>query len=238
MRQTLPRVPNSQRGRALPIVLAVLLIGGSIWIWHSGILGVLWHKDRLIALLREDSWRGPLLCVGVQFLQVVIFVIPGEITQLAAGYVFGVWRGFLYSAAGILAGSAFNFYFARIVGRPTLARLVGPGLLEKLDRLLENAKGKSALFLLFLLPGTPKDALSYGAGFTEMTLREFMVLSGLGRTPALLASIMIGAHASRRNYGAMLMTGAAVIAAVAACYWYERRRSRRERVQSTRNPRA
>jgi uncharacterized membrane protein YdjX (TVP38/TMEM64 family) len=216
------------------ILLVAVLAGGCVWIWRSGMLQVLSHKDELIALLREDGWRGPLLCVGAQFLQVVIFVIPGEITQLAAGYAFGVWRGFLYSVAGIMAGSAFNFYFARMVGRPVVARLVGRSTLTKIDRLLENTKGKSAMFLLFLLPGAPKDALAYGAGLTEMSLTEFMVLSGLGRTPALLASIMIGAHASQGNYGAMLLTGTAVIIAVAVCYWYERARSRRAAAMAAR----
>jgi uncharacterized membrane protein YdjX (TVP38/TMEM64 family) len=213
--------------RVVQIVLVVLLAAGSVWVVRSGMLGVLSHKEQLIALLREDGWRGPLVCVGVQFLQVVIFVIPGEITQLAAGYVFGWWRGFLYSVVGILAGSAFNFYFARVVGRPVIGRLLGRPMLERIDRLLENTRGKSAMFLLFLLPGTPKDALSYGAGMTEMSLVEFLVLSGTGRAPALLASILLGAHAAHRNYGAMLLTGAAVVLATAACYRYERRRSRR-----------
>jgi uncharacterized membrane protein YdjX (TVP38/TMEM64 family) len=127
---------------------------------------------------------------------VVIFAIPGEITQLAAGYVFGVWHGFLYSIVGIMAGSAFNFYFARVVGRPTLKRFMSHSTLEKVDKALNSAKGKSTLFLLFLLPGAPKDALCYGAGFTAIGLLEFVVITGLARTPALLASILFGAHAS------------------------------------------
>jgi uncharacterized membrane protein YdjX (TVP38/TMEM64 family) len=215
--------------RAIQILLVLLVLAGTVWMVKSGMLGVLSHKDRLIALLREDGWRGPLVCMGAQFAQVVIFIIPGEITQLAAGYVFGLWRGFLYSVLGILAGSAFNFYFARIVGRPALSRLVGPATLEKVDRVLENAKGKSAMFLLFLLPGAPKDALSYGAGLTEITLTEFLVVSTLGRAPALLASILIGSHASRQNYAAMIATGIAVILAGAGYYWYERRRGRNSR---------
>lgn len=214
------------RTRAIQILLVVLVLGGTVWIVQSGMLGILTHKDRLIALLREDGWRGPLVCMGAQFIQVVIFIIPGEITQLAAGYVFGLWRGFLYSVLGILAGSAFNFYFARIVGRPLLTRFVGPAMLEKVDRILENAKGKSAMFLLFLLPGAPKDALSYGAGLTEMSLTEFLVVSTLGRAPALLASILIGSHASQRNYGAMVATGVAVVLVGVGYYWYERRRGR------------
>ena len=226
MTRPLPNNSSPGRTRAIQILLILLVLAGTVWVVQSGLLGILSHKDRLIALLREDGWRGPLICIGAQFAQVVIFIIPGEITQLAAGYAFGLWRGFLYSIVGILAGSAFNFYFARLVGRPMIERLVGPAMLEKIDRVLENAKGKSAMFLLFLLPGAPKDALSYGAGLTEIGLTEFLVVSMLGRAPALLASILIGSHASHGNYGAMLATLIAVLVVGAAFYWYERRRAR------------
>jgi uncharacterized membrane protein YdjX (TVP38/TMEM64 family) len=226
MPRPLPNNSSSGRTRAIQILLILVVLAGTVWVVQSGMLGILSHKERLIALLREDGWRGPLICIGAQFAQVVIFIIPGEITQLAAGYAFGLWRGFLYSVVGILAGSAFNFYFARLVGRPVIERVVGPAMIEKVDRVLENAKGKSAMFLLFLLPGAPKDALSYGAGLTEIGLTEFLVVSMLGRAPALLASILIGSHASHGNYAAVVATVIAVVLASAGYYWYERRRAR------------
>ena len=167
----------------LPATLTVLLLAGGLLLWHSGLLGVIRNKDRLISTLKADALKGPLLCVAVQFIQVVIFIIPGEITQFAAGYVFGVWRGMAYSIVGILLGAAFCFYFARVVGRPALRKIIGGSTLERMDNLLSNAEGKSALFFLFLLPGTPKDAMSYGAGLTNMRLAEFVVLSGLARSP-------------------------------------------------------
>lgn len=104
----------------LPGGVIVLLAVGVAVLWHTGVLHRISNKDHLIALLREGGPTGALLCIAVQFLQVVIAVIPGEITSFAAGYVFGAWRGFLYSAIGVTLGSAFNFWFARVVGQPTL----------------------------------------------------------------------------------------------------------------------
>jgi len=101
-------------------LLLVLVLAGDLCLWRAGFLEELSNRDRLVVALREDGVKGPLLCIAAQVVQVVIFAVPGEITQLAAGYVFGVWRGFLYSVVGIMVGSAFNFYFARILGRPTL----------------------------------------------------------------------------------------------------------------------
>jgi uncharacterized membrane protein YdjX (TVP38/TMEM64 family) len=202
-------------------LVAVLMIGVG-WLWHAGVLHRVSNKDRLIALLREGGSGGALLCIAVQFLQVVIAAIPGEITSFAAGYVFGAWRGFVYSAIGVTLGSAFNFSVARVLGRPTLERYVSRETLAKLDRALDSARSRSAMFLLFLLPGMPKDVLSYAAGFTDMRLIEFAVLSGLARSPALLASVLIGAGVSRGDYRSLGATAVVMLLAIGGYYWYRR----------------
>lgn len=222
-----PRGVAGWRHWVVPVGLAALLVLGGVWLWHAGVLQRLSSKDRLIATLRGSSGAGgALLCIGVQFLQVVIAAIPGEITSFAAGYVFGAWRGFAYSVIGVTLGSAFNFSFARIVGRPTLERLVGRDRVTRLDRSLNSARSRSAMFLLFLLPGLPKDVLCYVAGFSGMPLREFVVLSGLARSPALLASVLIGAGVSRGDYRSLVATIAVMLLAIAGYYWYRRSRQR------------
>ena len=204
-------------------LIALIVIGGG-WLWHAGVLHRISNKDRLIALLRESGSGGALLCIGIQFLQVVIAFIPGEITSFAAGYVFGAWRGFVYSAIGVTLGSAFNFCFARVVGRPTLERLVGRDTLARLDRSLDNARTRSAMFLLFLLPGVPKDVLCYAAGFSGIPLIEFVVLSGLARSPALLASVLIGTGVSRGDYRSLIATAVVLLLAIGGYYWDRRAR--------------
>jgi len=219
--------------RLLAVLLLVLAVAGAITLWRTGLVQRLSNREQLVEMLRSAGIRGPLVCIGVQFVQVVIFVIPGEITQFAAGYVFGAWLGFLYSVSGIMLGAAFNFGFARVVGRPTLERLIHRSTLDKVDRALNNAKGKSALFLLFLLPGMPKDAMSYGAGLSNINMIEFIVVSGLARSPALLASILLGSQAYRQDYTAMVLTAGLVVVAVGAYYLYERQRNKKE---SSRDP--
>lgn len=188
-----------------------------------GLFSRLSDYDQLVEFMRREGAAGPLICVGVQFVQVVIFAIPGEITQFAAGYVFGAVRGFLYSVAGIMLGSAFNYSFARLVGRPVMERFMGERLLNKVDGLLESRKGKSALFVLFLLPGMPKDAMSYGAGLSRLGIGEFIVISGLARAPALLFSTLIGAQLYERDYRSIAMTAVAGLLAIGGFYWYETR---------------
>ncbi len=211
--------------KLLAVGLAAALLLAFYAAWQSGLLGRLSNHDELVQSMRQSGIRGPLICIGIQFLQVVFFMVPGEITQIAAGYVFGAWLGLLYSVIGILLGSAFDFVFARMVGRPVVQKVLGGRTLERVDGALETHRGKSAMFILFLIPGMPKDAMSYGAGLTKIGLGEFIAISSLGRLPALLFSTMIGDQLYDRDY-----TAVAIIVVVGAVvtlgfYLYEKRRT-------------
>ena len=191
--------------------------------WQAGLIGHLSDSEQIIADMRQSGWRGPLICVAIQFAQVIIFFIPGEITQIASGYVFGAWRGFLFSTIGILIGSAAAFLLGRVVGRPTFEKVFGCETLEKLEQAAQSPKGRWAIFLLFLTPGAPKDAMSYGAGLTGWPLGRFVLISGLGRLPALLASSVFGGQLQERNYWAMAAISAIAIAAAVGFYLYQRK---------------
>ena len=204
---------------AVTVALGLLVYGA----WKYGLIARLSDHEQLVETLRSEGSLGPLVCIGVQFLQVVIFAVPGEITQIAAGYVFGAWLGFAYSVIGIMLGSAFDYSFARLVGRPVIEKLMGRKRLAGIDRILESRKGKAALFVLFLIPGMPKDAMSYGAGLTQIRFAEFIVISGLARTPALLFSTLIGSQLYERDFSAMVVTGAIGLLAIAAFYLYQKR---------------
>lgn len=204
----------------------VALLALLVLAWQRGWMLRLADHDQLVRWMRREGSAGPLICIGIQFLQVVIFAIPGEITQVAAGYVFGSWWGFLYSIVGILLGSAFDFGFARAVGRPVMQRILGPSRLEEIDRRLRSRKGLLAVFVLFLVPGAPKDAMSYGAGLTALRLPVFLSLSIPARMPALLLSTIFGAEAYDRDYVTMGLIGAVAILWIAGvAYYYRKRRS-------------
>ena len=208
----------------LAVVVSACLLGILYAAWSFDLVGRLSDYGQLVETMRGGLWS-PLVCIGVQFLQVVIFVIPGEITQIAAGYVFGAWLGFVYSLVGIALGSMFDFWFARLVGRPVVERIMGRERLQRIDELLRSRKGRSALFVLFLIPGMPKDAMSYGAGLTQLGMGEFVVVSGLARTPALLFSTLMGSQLYERDYSAMIITAVIGVAVAGGFYWYQRKYS-------------
>ncbi len=135
---------------------------------------------------------GPLLFIGLQILQVIVFIIPGEITQLTGGYLFGFWFGLFYSLVGITLGSMFDFFVARVLGKPVVLKIFGKERVEKFIDLMESAQAKGVLLFLFILPGFPKDLLCYLVGLTRYGFFYFLLVSTLGRLPGLVISSYLG----------------------------------------------
>ncbi len=210
--------------KLLSVGAALLLLAIVVLIWRTGLIAELSNHDQLVASMRSSGVWGPLICMGIQFVQVVVFFIPGEITQFAAGYVFGPWKGFLLAAAGITAGSAFAYGLGKLLGRPALTKVFGQHALDRIDKAVESEKAPTAIFLLFLLPGAPKDAMSYGAGVSGFPLGRFVLISGLGRTPALLVSTLVGGQVYEKDYHSVVLT-VGLAAAVGVVFWLYQRKA-------------
>jgi uncharacterized membrane protein YdjX (TVP38/TMEM64 family) len=173
------------------------------------------YREPLIDLFRSPEtvrlWvqaRGPwapLAFMAMQVAQVVIFVIPGEIVQIAGGFAFGLWMGSLWSSLGILAGSLINFTLGRLLGRPFVAALFGEIKLAAIDKATASGKAAAGFFLLFAIPGIPKDALTYVAGASSLGFWSFVAVSGIGRLPGILGSAFMGSAVFERDYRAALI---------------------------------
>ena len=154
----------------------------------------------------------PLVFMALQALQVVIFVIPGEVPQIAGGYLFGVWQGALLSVAGIGLGSSIGFALARLLGLPFVESLFGAQRIGRLRGLADSGRARIVFFLLFVIPGIPKDVLCYVAGLSAMRFPGFFLISMLGRLPGILGSAIMGdAAASEKWLLAGIVAGVAVL---------------------------
>ena len=68
-------------------------------------------------------------------------------------------------------------------------------------RFLQDSQRLNRLtFLVFFIPGTPKDFLSYFAGLTNLRLKTWLLIVGVGRLPSLITSTATGAAAGKQNY--------------------------------------
>lgn len=143
---------------------------------------------------------GRVLFVGMVVLQVVVAFIPGEPVELAAGYAFGFWEGSALTMAGFLLGSWLVFALVRKFGVKLVEVFFHKNKIAELRFLQNPRKAKIIAFLLMLIPGTPKDFLSYFAGLTPLTLSQWLRIVAFARIPSLVTSSLTGAAAGEENY--------------------------------------
>ncbi len=169
------------------VVLVVVIGGLSLASYKTGVFHFFLKKERLVGFLHS---LGPMAVLGfvlLQAAQVVFAPIPGEVTGLLGGYLYGTIGGILLSTLGLTIGSYAAFALSRSYGRPLVERFVSRTTMERFDYLLHH-KGAFIVFLLFLIPGFPKDTLCYFLGLGHLSTVEFLVIGGTGR---LLGTVML-----------------------------------------------
>jgi len=191
------------KGKTYAVPFLLLLLGASAFCavrFRSDIFRLFSSPEVLQDWVRAWGWKAPFAFVLLQFFQVVVFFIPGEIPQIAGGYVFGTVQGSLLSSFGILLGSTFNFFLARMFGLPLVLRLFGREKIARFEALLSSRRAVGAFFLLFVVPGVPKDFLCYLAGLASFRFPAFMAISFAGRLPGILGSSLMGSAAAERRW--------------------------------------
>ncbi|MDD2955596.1 MAG: VTT domain-containing protein [Oscillospiraceae bacterium] len=186
---------------------AVLLLAVLLWRLTPWFLSLSTEEGRLAFQAFLDSlgvW-GVFVMLGVQILQVVVAVFPGEPVEVLAGMIYGTWGGLLICLLGLLAGTAVIFFTVRRLGRSFVEKLFAKEKLQRLRFLQDTKKLELIIFLLFFIPGTPKDMLTYAAGLTPIRTRDFFLIATLARIPSVVSSTFAGGALARGEYWKMLL---------------------------------
>ncbi len=199
---------ENRRKRFAYIKLAILIfiIVGLPVILFFTCRDTLFNKEWLANLpefIMQYKGYAAAVLTGIQILQVIICIIPGQPIQLAASYLFGVLKGYLISIGGAFIGAFIAFYIARALGKDSLEAIFGEEKVNDYHRKLNSGKGLTAVLLIYLIPGVPKDLVAYVAGLSDMRLRPFLIVSTIGRSPGMLGSLLTGYFISSRNYAAI-----------------------------------
>ena len=180
--------------RVAMVALSLVSIASVVF----AVLGFLWLRIKFgdTNLLREWAVEHPILgaltMVAVTAVQVVIALIPGELVEVAAGYVFGAWIGALLCLVGMAIGSTVAILLARRFGRRLVASLYSEEKLDSLPVLNDPKKRNAATAILFLIPGTPKDLITYLIGLTKMSIPQYLAITLVCRIPSVVMSTLGG----------------------------------------------
>lgn len=164
------------------------------------ILELTMSLDKFRSYIASLGSLGPIMFIFFQILQTIIAPIPGEVIQVASGYIYGVPLGMIYSTVGMLLAAIIAFYFTRLIGSSFVEKLMKKNNSQWMKNIMDSRKFSIILLIIFLVPGLPKDFLIYVAGLTPIKSLKFFGILLLARFPWLLASVSIGSNLHHRNY--------------------------------------
>lgn len=201
---------------SLTSVVLCILYGGPLWAFVS-------DTERFRAWLDAKGAAAPLLFIAVRALQTVIKIIPAEPLEVGAGYAFGTWLGCLYCMIGTLIGSFIIIGFTRKLGMKMVHLFVPEQKLKSLRFLQQAEKVNALLFVIYLIPATPKDVITYLVGVLPINIPTFMVLTTIARFPAIISSTICGSALGDRNWWLVIgVYAATVVLGAVGMFFYKR----------------
>jgi uncharacterized membrane protein YdjX (TVP38/TMEM64 family) len=218
--------PRLKRYLLIGLLIAVLIFilyyfNSQIWDQLVKLYNSLHDQPQLKRLISSFGPYSPLAYILMQMLQVIIAPIPGGAVEFIGGYLFGVKAGFIYSMIGLLLGSWAAFAIARVFEKLAVEKVVSPQTMKKFDYLIGH-EGVILSFLLFLIPGFPKDALCYILGLTPMHTGIFLFIATVGRIPGTLLACLQGGKAFDHQYKTFLiLLGISALIILVFCIYHD-----------------
>ena len=204
---------NKKRLISVIILVFILAAFAALYFYAKsrGLIDIFSSSEALQDYIKSYGALGPLIFGLLQVVQVVISPIPGNITTLAGGVMFGFWPALLISSSSILIGSLICFGLARAFGKPLVVRMVGTKITEKYLNVF-STRQRIVLIFMFLFPFFPDDALCLIAGISGMSWGFFIVAILLTRPLGLIVAALIGSGAiSMPIWGWAVIVGITVV---------------------------
>ena len=222
-------------GGLILLAVGILAVTAAVvpWLWKIGDARSEEGRAALEAFRRYTDaigfWKYPLM-LFLQILQIVVAIIPGGPMQILMGFLFGNFLGLLLSVLGIVIATWIIIWGVRKWGRKFAKLFVSEEQLEKISHLGSTGKRKLLLFILFLIPGTPKDVFTYFAPFLEMKPLALTVIVTVARLPALICSVYIGDSLAAGNFiTSTIIFAVSAVVGIGGILLYEGVTGRRER---------
>lgn len=149
-------------------------------------------QQKVKAWVASFGLGGWFIVLGIQVVQVIIAFIPGEPIEILAGVLYGGWGGLFLCLTGCILASSGIFLLSKKLGTPLVTKLFTESKLKKFEFLRDSKKLETVVFILFLVPGTPKDMLTYVVGTSPMKVSQFLAISTFARIPSVISSTFIG----------------------------------------------
>lgn len=209
------------------LVAAAVVTALLCWEYLPGLLAWLADARAVRAFVADHAFASRLTMLGINIVQVLLAFLPGEPVELASGYAFGFWEGTaLCLVASGLATSAI-YWATRRWGWKLVGLFFDRSLFDRFSWLKSAKRLELIMLIVFLIPGTPKDFLTYFAGLTNMRFLPVVLIATFGRIPSIVTSTITASAVGSGNWPlvACTLVASALLLAVGGLM-YRRLRSR------------
>ena len=209
------------------IIVALIFIAAVGYLVGKPMVEFVREPERFRAWVDSSGFVSRVI-LGMVIFQLIIALIPGEPLEMGAGYAFGAWEGTILCIIGCVIGSALVFLFVRRFG-VKLVEVFFPREKIRSLRFLQDSRRLNLLtFIVFFIPGTPKDLLSYFIGLTDMKLGTWLFITAVARIPSIVTSTVTGDALGLKDYQfALIAFGVTLALSLAGILVYRRLSARR-----------
>lgn len=148
------------------------------------------------------GFRGIFVILGLMCVQIIVPIFPGEPVEVLAGMCYGSVKGLIVVLFGVLFSTIIIISLVKVLGKSFIYTFVKKEKIAKIEnsKFFRNKKKIDILiFLLFLIPGTPKDILIYIAALLPINIYRFLVISTVARIPSIISSTIAGSNLINGN---------------------------------------
>ncbi|MDO4443398.1 MAG: VTT domain-containing protein [Slackia sp.] len=202
---------------ALAAVLVVVgVIAAAALAYGPDLFAFFADGQRVQAWVDAQGAFAPVAMVALITFQIVVAVLPGEPLELGAGYAFGFWEGTALCLVAGLIGAIIVVALVRMLGMRVIELFFSREKIASMKWLQDSARFELVMFLCFLIPGTPKDIMTYIAGLTKCPLWRIVLIATVGRIPSIVSSTMAAGFAADGNWMATAVVVALTVVFVLA----------------------
>ena len=186
----------------LPVIIFIIIMAVLTVVFWPYIVELSTDEGReaFKSFVDDMGFGGWLITLGIQLLQIFIALIPGEPVELMLGYVWGPWLGTITCLIGVFIGTAVIYLAVRKLGMPFVKKMVGTDDLTRYKFLSDKNKVELTVFILFFIPGTPKDALTYIAPIAPINPVKYLLIATFARIPSIVTSTILGDRIAQGDY--------------------------------------
>lgn len=212
-------IRDKKRKQAVALVclgLAVVVMVAIFWFVGRPMLQFVSQPDQFREWVDSHGLWGRVAFVGMMMFQVFVAIIPGEPLEIGAGYAFGVLEGTLLCVLATSLSGTLIFLIVKKFGMKFVTLFVSEEKIHSLKFLQNTRRLDLIAFLLFFIPGTPKDVLTYIAGLTPMRLSTWIFITTVARLPSVITSTVGGNALGTQEYlfAVIVFAATAVISGV------------------------